>query len=235
LINCAAYTAVDKAEQDAENSFTVNAGIPSLLGRLCLENSIRLIHISTDYVYNGQLSVPHTEEESLLPISVYARTKLQGEQYLWYNRNAIVIRTSWLYSEHGNNFLKSMLRLGHERKELGVVFDQTGTPTYAGDLAGAILEIIATSEKGEFIPGIFNYSNEGVCSWYDFAIEIMQKVKSGCRILPIRTSQYPLPAKRPEYSVLDKSKIKKTFSLEIPYWRDSLHLALQNLEKNKEI
>jgi dTDP-4-dehydrorhamnose reductase len=235
IMNCAAYTAVDKAESEKEAAFAVNAGIPDILAGIADHFNIRLIHISTDYVYNGSLSLPHTENETLAPVSVYAQSKFAGEKPLWDHSRAIIIRTSWLYGEFGNNFLKSMLKLGVERKELGVVFDQIGTPTYAGDLARTLMDIITYSEKEEFIPGIYNYSNEGVCSWYDFAREIMILGNRKCRVKPIRTSDYPLPAKRPEYSVLDKTKIKRTFGIEIPYWKDSLLTACANLKKNKEI
>jgi dTDP-4-dehydrorhamnose reductase len=235
IINCAAYTAVDLAETQKEEAFAVNAGIPLLLAGIAVSHKIRLIHISTDYVYDGTLSVPHTENEPPAPASVYAHSKLEGEKPLWDHSMAIIIRTSWLYGEFGKNFLKTMLRLGSERKELGMVFDQTGTPTYSGDLAKTLMDIISFSEKNEFIPGIYNYSNEGVCSWYDFATEIMIRGGRNCHVKPIRTHEYPLPAKRPEYSVLDKSKIKRTFGIEIPHWKDSLSTALANLKKNKEI
>jgi dTDP-4-dehydrorhamnose reductase len=235
IVNCAAFTAVDQAETQREAAFKVNAGIPALLAGIADLYKIRLIHISTDYVYDGTLSLPHSESETPGPQSIYAQSKLEGERRLWNHPLAIILRTSWLYGEFGKNFLKTMLHLGNERKELGMVYDQTGTPTYAGDLAGTIMEIITFSEKEEFIPGIYNYSNEGVCSWYDFAIEIMLQGGRGCHVKPIRTSEYPLPAKRPEYSVLDKSKIKRTFGIVIPYWKDSLSTALANLKKNKEI
>jgi dTDP-4-dehydrorhamnose reductase len=235
IINCAAYTAVDKAEEQPDKAFAINATIPSLLGNICNGSSIRLIHLSTDYVYNGKNSIPHVEEEDLLAKSVYAHSKLKGESALWKNPCAIIIRTSWLYSEYGNNFLKNMIRHSKAKDELGVVFDQTGTPTYAGDLAEAILHIIGLSEIQGFKPGIYNYSNEGVCSWYDFAIEIMTLTNSRCIIRPIRTDEYPLSAQRPEYSVLDKKKIKNTYGLKIPYWRDSLSIAVRNLDKNMEV
>ena len=235
IINCAAFTAVDLAESQRETAFNVNAGIPQILAGIAETHNIRLIHISTDYVYDGTNSVPHTENETPGPASVYAQSKLEGEKPLRDHPSAIIIRTSWLYGEFGKNFLKTMLYLGKERKEIGIVFDQTGTPTYAGDLAKTLLEIISFSEKNDFIPGIYNYSNEGVCSWYDFAREIMIQSGRNCRVNPIRTFEYPLPAKRPEYSVLDKSKIKRTFGIEIPYWKDSLSIALANLKKNKEI
>jgi dTDP-4-dehydrorhamnose reductase len=235
IINCAAFTAVDLAESQPDEAFNVNAGIPLILAGIAVFYEIRILHISTDYVYDGTLSLPHTENETPAPASVYARSKLEGEKVLWNNPWAVIIRTSWLYGEFGKNFLKTMLRLGKERKELGMVFDQTGTPTYSGDLARTLMEIISFSEKNNFIPGIYNYSNEGVCSWYDFAREIMIQSGRTCSVYPIRTHEYPLPAKRPEYSVLDKSKIKHTFGIEIPHWKDSLSIALANLKKNKEI
>jgi dTDP-4-dehydrorhamnose reductase len=235
LVNCAAFTAVDQAENSPDMAYQLNAYIPALLGKICLEKSIRLIHFSTDYVYKGKASSPHCEDEKPYPVSVYAKSKLQGEKALWSNPNALIIRTSWLYSEFGRNFLKTMIKIGREKSDLGVVFDQVGTPTYAGDLAGAVLQIIRHSEKHKFKPGIYNYSNEGVCSWYDFAWEIMKLSGTGCRVFPIRTSEYPLPAKRPEYSVLDKRKIKAEFGIEIPHWKESLQMALKNLKKNEQI
>lgn len=235
VINCAAFTAVDQAESRQEEAFNVNAGIPRILAEIAVLYKVRVLHISTDYVYNGTLSLPHTENETTAPASIYAQSKLEGEKALWDHPSAIIIRTSWLYGEFGKNFLKIMLNLGNERKEIGVVYDQTGTPTYTGDLARTLMDIIVFSENKEFIPGIYNYANEGVCSWFDFAREIMILEGKNCRINPIRTAEYPLPAKRPEYSVLDKSKIKRTFGIEIPYWKDSLSTALANLKKSKEI
>jgi dTDP-4-dehydrorhamnose reductase len=235
IINCAAYTAVDKAESDPDTCFAVNAGIPALLASLAIEVPFRLLHLSTDYIYNGNLPLPHTEDETPAPDSVYGKSKLAGDQSLAGNKNAMIIRTSWLYSEFGNNFLSTMIRLGNEKKEIGVVFDQTGTPTYAGDLAFAMLDIISFSEKQGFVSGIFNYANEGVCSWYDFATEIMQLTGKPCKVLPIRTADYPLPAPRPVFSVMDKSAIRKTFQLTIPYWKDSLRTVIDNLQKKEEI
>jgi dTDP-4-dehydrorhamnose reductase len=229
IINCAAFTSVDQAEKQPEEVFAVNAGIPSLLGAICSKGSTRLIHISSDYVYNGKHNVPHLEDEDPVAVSVYAQSKLNGERALWENPHAIIIRTSWLYSEYGNNFLKTMIRLSKEKDELKVVFDQTGTPTYAGDLASAILHIIDFSENKAYKQGIYNYSNEGICSWYDFAVEIMHLIGSKCHIKPIRTSEFPLPAQRPEYSVLDKRKISDTFGLKIPHWKDSLSKAVMKI------
>jgi dTDP-4-dehydrorhamnose reductase len=235
VINCAAYTAVDLAEKEAEQAFSVNACVPELLGKICLERSIYLLHLSTDYIYSGVIGQPHTEEENPVALSVYAKSKLQGELSLHANPRAIVIRTSWLYSEYGNNFFKTMLRLSKERSELRIVFDQTGTPTYAGDLADALLSIISYSERQGFRPGIYNYSNEGVCSWYDFAVEIMQLTGRNCSVKPIRTSEYPLPAIRPAYSVMDKIKIKNTFGIEIKHWKQSLKTAIENLNETNLI
>jgi dTDP-4-dehydrorhamnose reductase len=229
VINCAAYTAVDLAENEPDQAFSINAGVPALLGKICLEQSAFLLHLSTDYVYSGVIGQPHTEEENPVALSVYAKSKLQGELYLRDNHNALVIRTSWLYSEYGYNFLKTMLRLSNERSELSIVFDQVGTPTYAGDLADALVSIISFSEREGFRPGTYNYSNEGVCSWYDFASEIMQLAGRSCVIKPIRTSEYPLPAIRPAYSVMDKRKIKNTFGIEILHWKQSLRTAMNNL------
>jgi dTDP-4-dehydrorhamnose reductase len=233
IINCAAFTAVDLAETSQDKAFAINAGVPAMLEKVCQQQSGKLIHISTDYVYDGNSSVPHTEEEKTGPDSVYAHSKLEGEMALVNSPVSLIIRTSWLYSEYGNNFLKTMIRLSGERKEIGVVFDQTGTPTYAGDLAHAILEIIAFSELNGFTGGIFNFSNEGVCSFYDFAVEIMKYTGSSCRVNPLRTFEYPLPAKRPAFSVLDKTKIKRKFDLQIPYWRDSLKIAIDNLRNHQ--
>jgi dTDP-4-dehydrorhamnose reductase len=235
IINCAAYTAVDQAESQPEAAFRVNADIPGILGLVAEKKKIHLIHVSTDYIYSGKSCVPHLEDELPEPVSVYAKSKYKGELSLMNNPVSMIIRTSWLYSEFGKNFMLNMLRLGGEREELGIVFDQTGTPTYAGDLARAIADILIFSEKTSFHSGIYNYSNEGVCSWYDFAREIMIQGHLQCAVKPIRTRDYPLPAHRPEYSVLDKSKIKLTFGIEIPYWKDSLSIALENLKKNQEI
>jgi dTDP-4-dehydrorhamnose reductase len=233
IINCAAFTAVDQAEISRDKAFAINAGVPAMLEKVCQKQSCKLIHISTDYVYDGNLSVPHTEEEKTGPDSVYAHSKLEGEKALLSSPVSLIIRTSWLYSEFGHNFLKTMMRLSGEKKEVGVVFDQTGTPTYAGDLALAIMKIIVFSEINGFTGGVYNFSNEGVCSFYDFAVEIMKYTGSPCKVKPLRTSEYPLPAKRPAYSVLDKTKIKRKFELQIPYWRDSLKIAIDNLNNNQ--
>jgi len=231
IINCAAYTAVDKAENDIEMARKINVDAVSNLSKLALKSEIGFIHISTDYVFDSsKQNVPFKETDKALTISAYGKTKLMGEEEAKKAGNFIIIRTSWLYSSFGNNFVKTILRLGKERTELGVVFDQTGTPCYAADLANSILKIIEfTEHSGEFKSGIYHYSNEGVCSWYDFAIEIVKKAGLTCKIKPIETKDYPLPAKRPAYSVLNKSKIKESFSLDIPYWIDSLDRCLKEL------
>ena len=232
VVNCAAYTAVDKAESDRELARKINAIAPGILAKAAKNTGAKIIHISTDYVFNGQAFQPYTEADSVEPTGVYGETKLEGEQQcLNENPDSIIIRTSWLYSSYGNNFVKTMMRLGAERDSLNVIFDQVGTPTYAGDLAGAILSIIETTEKeqGKFVPGIYHYSNEGVASWYDFAKAIFEITEIACTVNPILTKDYPTPAKRPHYSVLNKSKIKDTFDIKIPYWRDSLHLCIKKL------
>jgi len=232
VVNCAAYTAVDKAETDRELAQKINAIAPGILAKAAKNTGAKIIHISTDYVFNGQAFQPYTEADSVEPTGVYGETKLEGEQQcLNENPDSIIIRTSWLYSSYGNNFVKTMMRLGAERDSLNVIFDQVGTPTYAGDLAGAILSVIETAEKipETFVPGIYHYSNEGVASWYDFAKAIFEITEIACTVNPILTKDYPTPAKRPHYSVLNKSKIKDTFDIKIPYWRDSLHLCIKKL------
>jgi dTDP-4-dehydrorhamnose reductase len=223
IINCAAYTNVDKAETDSDAAYKLNHDVPRRLSQISLENNCLLIHISTDYVFNGANSLPYTEENPTSPQSVYGSSKLAGEVEVLKNHRNIVIRTSWLYSAHGSNFLKTMLRLGKERDILNVVFDQTGSPTSAADLAHSILNITGqyiTTEQN--FGGIYHFSNEGVCSWYDFAVEIMKIAELNCKVKPITSDKYPSPVKRPAYSVLNKSKIKDTFGIEIPYWKDSL-------------
>lgn len=233
IINCAAYTAVDKAEEDKENTDKVNRKAVKKLAKLAKENSIKLIHISTDYVFDGKAYKPYIEEFQTNPQGVYGQTKLDGElEMLSINPyNSIIIRTSWVYSFYGANFVKTMLRLGKERDELGVIFDQVGSPTYAKDLAKVILDIIPKikNEKVE----IYHYSNEGALSWYDFAKEIMKMAKIDCKINPIETYQYPTPASRPHYSLLNKAKIKKDFNVEVPYWKDSLDKCLRKLGERK--
>lgn len=233
IINCAAYTAVDKAQSEQELSDKINQQAVKNLAMLSNEFGIKLIHISTDYVFDGTNFKPYTEEDATNPQGVYGKTKLDGERdILEYNlKNSIIIRTSWVYSFYGANFVKTMLRLGKEKESLGVIFDQVGTPTYAKDLAKTILDILLkiNNKKTE----IYNYSNEGVLSWYDFAKEIIRMAKLDCKINPIETKEYPTPAKRPHYSLLNKAKIKKEFNLEIPYWKDGLDDCLRRLGERK--
>ncbi|MCT7466333.1 dTDP-4-dehydrorhamnose reductase [Aliarcobacter cryaerophilus] len=233
IINCAAYTAVDKAQSDIENADLVNRKAVKKLSIVAKELDIKLIHISTDYVFDGKNFKPYVEEYQTNPQSVYGKTKLDGENELININplNSIIIRTSWVYSYYGNNFVKTMLRLGKEKEELGVIFDQVGTPTYAAHLAKTILDIVPQIENSKV--EIYNYSNEGVLSWYDFAKEIMKMAKLNCKINPIETYQYPTPAKRPHFSLLNKSKIKLKFNLEIPYWKDGLDDCLKRLGERK--
>lgn len=227
IINAAAYTAVDKAETEEELANRINHQAVHYLGEAAKMGGAKVVHISTDYVFNGKAYHPYTEEDQVGPVSVYGCSKLAGENILReVCPDHLIIRTAWLYSEYGNNFVKTMLRLGAERTELNVVFDQIGTPTYAGDFAKAILYILDKSEEGGFIPGVYHYSNEGVCSWYDFARKIMELGNLACAVNPIETKDYPTPAIRPAYSVLNKTKIKETYGLSIPHWEESLKLIM---------
>lgn len=227
-INCAAYTAVDNSESNQEIAEKINVKGAKNLATICKTFNSILIHISTDFVFDGTQTKPYKENDKVNPISIYGLTKLQGELTIveHLERN-IILRTSWLYSEHGQNFLKTMLRLGSERDSLSVVADQIGTPTYAGDLAKVIVAIVG-KEKPMF--GTYHYSNEGIASWYDFAKAIFDISNIKIDLLPIKTEAYPTPAKRPMFSVLDKSKIKNDMGLEIPYWRDSLKGCLLNMK-----
>ena len=233
IINCAAYTAVDIAEEDETNANLINHLAVKNLAIIAKEQSIKLIHISTDYVFDGKAHMPYTEEDITNPNSVYGKTKLDGERAMIEINpvNSIIIRTSWVYSSFGANFVKTMLWLGKEKESLGVIYDQVGTPTYAKDLAQTILEIIPKIKNSKL--SIYNYSNEGVLSWYDFAKEIMRMAKLTCHVKPIETKDYPTPATRPHYSLLNKTKIKSTFNLEIPYWKDSLDECLRKLGERK--
>jgi dTDP-4-dehydrorhamnose reductase len=234
LINCAAYTAVDKAEIDKEIAKQLNTYAVENLAKVAQMKDIFIIHISTDYVFDGRGYKPYQEYDETNPLSVYGSTKQAGEQALLASGcRAVIIRTSWLYSEYGANFVKTMLHLGSEREELKVVSDQIGTPTYAHDLAEAIMQIILQNEKVQRTE-IYHYSNEGVASWYDFAIEIMRSGRRKCRALPIPTEQYPTPAQRPYYSVLDKRKIKSQFPIIISYWKDSLKVCIKNILNETE-
>ena len=227
IVNCAAYTAVDKAEDNEELCTKLNAEAPAYLAKAIGDRGGWMIQISTDYVFDGSKHTPYVEDDDTCPNSVYGRTKLVGElnvQKLC--ERSMVIRTAWLYSTFGNNFVKTMIRLGKERPELGVIFDQIGTPTYARDLAIAIMTAI---DKG-IVPGVYHFSNEGVISWYDFtkAIHRMAGITS-CHVRPLHTAEYPTPANRPHYSVMDKTKIKKTYGIEIPYWEESLKDCIEKL------
>ncbi|MEY8849461.1 dTDP-4-dehydrorhamnose reductase [Psychroserpens sp. XS_ASV72] len=226
-LNCAAYTAVDKAEEDIEKATDINVNALNYLVKGAEINSTRFIHVSTDFVFNGKKSVAYTEIDDTNPLGIYGSTKREGELLLnkTYKRY-FIIRTSWLYSEYNQNFLKTMLRLAGQRDEINVVSDQIGTPTYARDLAYSLLTIIKQDSEAY---GIYNFSNEGVASWYDFAKAIFEINNTKINVNPIHTEDYPTPAKRPHFSVLDKSKIKKTFNISIPYWRDSLKIAITNL------
>ena len=239
IINCAAYTAVDKAESDAINADKINHLAVKYLAQISKEKNLKLIHVSTDYVFDGTNHMPYIEDDTTNPNGVYGQTKLDGEKAMIEINpaNSIIIRTSWVYSSYGNNFVKTMLRLGKEKESLGVIFDQVGTPTYARDLAKAILDItqklgsVALASPEEI--QIYNYSNEGVLSWYDFAKEIMRMAKLNCEINPIETKEYPTPATRPHYSLLNKSKIKKEFGIIIPYWKDSLDECLTKMGERR--
>nr|WP_320119063.1 dTDP-4-dehydrorhamnose reductase [uncultured Marinifilum sp.] len=232
VVNCAAYTAVDKAEEDAATAELVNATAVSNLVSIAEEENIKLIHISTDYVFDGTAHFPYAETCGVSPIGVYGETKRKGEEFVINSSSdSILIRTSWLYSSFGNNFVKTMMRLGNDRDELGVIFDQVGTPTYARDLAKACLEILSKSERLDSKGKVYHFSNEGVASWYDFAKAIMEIGQVDCQVNPIETKDYPTPAKRPHYSVMNKAKIKADFGIAIPYWRDSLKDCIEKLMK----
>jgi len=233
VINCAAYTAVDKAEEDSIIARKVNyEGVLNIVNALQTVNG-KLIHISTDYVFDGNHFLPYKESDPVSPIGVYGDTKRAGELAVTNSTiDSIVIRTSWLYSSYGNNFVKTMLRLGNEKENLGVIFDQVGTPTYARDLAKTCLEILTgvNSVKISKNGNLYHYSNEGIASWYDFAISIMELGGENCKVKPIQTKDYPTLAKRPHFSVLNKSKIKTDFKIEIRYWRDSLKDCIEKIK-----
>lgn len=227
IVNCAAYTAVDKAEENAELCDRLNHLAPGYLAAAAESVGAGLIQISTDYVFDGTAHLPYTETVAPCPNSVYGRTKLAGEEAVLQGcSRAVVIRTAWLYSIYGNNFVKTMIRLGRERDSLGVVFDQIGTPTYANDLARAIYAII----RQGLVPGVYHFSNEGVCSWYDFTKSIHRLANiTTCQVHPLHTAEYQALAPRPAYSVLDKTKIKQTFGMEIPHWEESLKRCVMQL------
>ena len=231
VVNCVAYTNVDKAESDEETAYKVNATAVENIAKAVKSVDGTLFHVSTDYVFGTDGNTPRTEEMPLNPLGVYGRTKLHGEQAILESGcKALIFRTAWLYSEFGNNFLKTMLRLTAEREQLNVVFDQVGTPTYAGDLALAIFSIIEAGVY-EGNEGIYHFSNEGVCSWYDFAVEIAAVAgNTNCRINPCHSSEFPSPVTRPPYSVLDKTKIKNTFDIDIPHWRESMEYCIKRIK-----
>lgn len=230
IVNCAAYTNVERAEEDETRADLLNHRAAGNLAAAARESGATLIHVSTDYVFDGRSCVPYTEEMATSPLGAYGRTKLAGEKAVEESGcRYLIFRTAWLYSEYGNNFLKTMLRLTAEREELKVVFDQVGTPTYAGDLALAIFTII---EGGRYAgnEGIYHFSDEGVCSWYDFAVEIAAAAgRDGCRITPCRTAEFPTKAARPAYSVLDKHKVRETFGIDIPHWREAMKYCVDRL------
>lgn len=231
IINCAAYTAVDKAEDDIDLCYKINRDAAANLGRAAVNNQVKVIHISTDYVYDGTANKPYIESDAVNPQSVYGKSKQDGEEALLEScPDSVIIRTAWLYSIFGNNFVKTMIKLGKERDTLNVVADQTGTPTNAADLAQAIIHILDYSETNGFKPGIYHYSDEGVTTWYDFTLAIHKDAGiTTCKVSPITTDQYPTKATRPKYSVLDKTKIKFTFNLSIPKWEESLNNCIKEL------
>lgn len=235
IVNCAAYTAVDKAEEEEEQCRRINTDAVAYLGEAAQHIGARILHVSTDYVFGGDSYMPYQESDSVSPTSVYGRTKLAGEKALSaVCPDAIIVRTAWLYSEYGHNFMKTMLRLGVERPEIRVVNDQIGSPTYAGDLAEAILSLLEKERQGEQNSGIYHYTNEGVCSWYDFAHSIIRIAGLPAKVIPIPTREYPTAAKRPAYSVLSKEKIKREYHWVIPHWEDSLRKCLANMNVVKE-
>ena len=232
LVNCAAYTAVDRAESERDLAMLVNAEAPGALASVCLEHGTRFIHLSTDYVFDGKANTPYREDDPCEPASVYGISKREGEiRVLEADPDAVVVRTSWVYHEHGKNFVKTMMRLMGERERIGVVNDQHGSPTYAGDLADCILTILESDVKAS---GIFHYSNEGDITWYDFAVAIRDILGSHCIVDAITTEQYPTPAPRPAYSVLDKDKIRRTFGIRLVPWRESLEKCIAGLQAQRD-
>lgn len=228
LINCAAYTAVDKAESEIGLANEINGKAVGILASASKAHGTKFIHVSTDYVFNGNASRPLKEDDEVDPVNAYGASKLLGEQLaVQHYPDSIIIRTSWVYSFYGKNFVKTMIRLMNEKESIGVVNDQVGSPTYAADLAEAIMVIISS---GKWVPGIYNFSNEGVISWFDFANEIKRQINSSCDVSPLTTDQFPTPAKRPKYSVLDKTKIQQTFSVQSRDWKESLNVCISKLK-----
>ena len=232
IINRAAYTQVDKAETEPDQAMLINGTAVKNITEVIKGSECRFIHVSTDYVYDGKSNIPYNEDADANPLSSYGRSKLAGERFALLHQGSMIIRTAWLYSSFGNNFVKTILRHGAEKETLKVVFDQTGTPTYAADLAEAILSIVSGVIRNQIAmnSGIYNYSDEGVCSWYDFACEIVKEAGLNCKILPILSKEYSQLAQRPVYSVLDKSKIKDNYGLSIPHWRSSLIKCIKLLK-----
>ena len=227
IVNCAAYTAVDKAENEREKAFAVNAEAVLSLAEVSRSSGAKLIHISTDYVFDGTGTRPYTEDDPVHPLNVYGESKLMGERYAMRN-DAVVLRTAWVYSVHGNNFLKTMLRVMNSRPEVRVVNDQFGTPTHAADIAATIIKII---NCGKWMSGVFHFTNEGSISWFDFAQEIKRLSGSSCNIVPIPTEEYPTPAKRPAYTILDKTKIQATYGISLVPWQESLQQCMLRLSQ----
>ena len=228
IVNCAAYTAVDKAEDDTELCYQINRDAVRNIGEVANENNLKVVHVSTDYVFDGTNYLPYTENMPVCPATIYGKSKLEGEQALLESCNqAVILRTSWLYSSFGNNFVKTMIKLGTERDSLNVIFDQIGTPTYAADLADAILNLLS---QNTFVSGIYHFSNEGVCSWYDFTKTIHQLTKIKCDVRPIESKNYPTRTPRPHFSVLNKAKIKSTYGIIIPHWEESLKKCIEILQ-----
>ena len=235
-INCAAYTAVDKAESEKKMAFLVNGEAVGILAAACRQNNTKFIHISTDYVFDGTATIPYKEDSPTNPQSIYGASKLEGEkQAMQLNPDSIIIRTSWVYSEFGKNFVKTMIKLMSEKDEINVVNDQVGSPTYAYDLAECILHIITSNLKPQTSnpAGIYHFSNNGIITWYDFAIAIKELSGSSCKINPITTEHFPTPATRPAYSVLDKTKIQQTFGIKLKDWKESLAICMEKIKKRQ--
>jgi dTDP-4-dehydrorhamnose reductase len=229
IVNCAAYTAVDKAEEDVELCYKINSEAVRNIGEVAAENNAKVVHVSTDYVFDGTNHVPYSEEQAVCPATVYGKSKLAGEEALLsVCPQSVILRTAWLYSSFGNNFVKTMMKLGTERDSLSVIFDQVGTPTYAADLADAILKLLSHEV---FVPGIYHFSDEGVCSWYDFTKSIHRIAGITCDVKAIETKDYPAKTPRPHYSVLNKAKIKNTYGIAIPHWEESLVRCIALLQK----
>ncbi|MFA5713704.1 MAG: dTDP-4-dehydrorhamnose reductase [Bacteroidales bacterium] len=239
VINCAAYNYVERAQQEPQPALAVNRDGAANLAKAAERSGALLLHFSTDYVFDGTASTPYSEESSPNPLSIYGKSKELGERALLQSKAChIIIRTSWLYSQHGSNFVKSIIRAASNNPKIEVVFDQIGTPTYAADLAQMVVRLCKSylstpEEKRELLYGIYHYSNEGVASWYDFAQQIVTSLGIKCKVLPVRSFQYPSKVERPNYSVLDKSKIKSLINIEIPHWRESLELCLKELSKGE--